>query len=84
MIVAAPSRASRLVATPARRAVGGAVAAAGAGLMPFALGAVGLWELAWSTSWIFHFALVPTALFYAAGQVIQAARIGRESDKLRG
>jgi hypothetical protein len=52
--------------------------------MPFALGAVGLWELAWSTSWIFHFALVPTALFYAAGQVIQAARIGRESDKLRG
>ncbi len=37
-------------------------------------GAIGFWELAWTTSWIFHFVLVPSALLYAVGQAFHAAR----------
>lgn len=64
--------ASLVLATPGRRALIGVAAAPIVGVLPIALVAIGLWDLAWATSWIFHFALVPSALLYAAGQSIQA------------
>jgi len=41
---------------------------------PLVLVAIGLEEIAWSSSWIFYFALAPAALLYAIAEGLRAAR----------